>query len=85
MHYVSASGLRRELESLCEAEDLVVDARLWTIAFGKEVGEASGGKGAGSFSAFVSTIDPSTAFFAGAVFASTAVVAGLVKGLFFSK
>jgi len=85
VHYVSASGLRRELESLCEAEDLVVDARLWTIAFGKEVGEASGGKGAGSFSAFVSTIDPSTAFFAGAVFASTAVVAGLVKGLFFSK
>ena len=38
VHYVSASGLRRELESLCEAEDLVVDARLWTIAFGRRSG-----------------------------------------------
>ena len=80
VHMVPTSDFAQELGTLSSTEGLVIDARLYSIAWGLEALGKGGGDQLG-----IHQIDKQMVLFTGAVFLSTVVMAGLVKSLFLSK
>jgi len=80
VHMVETSDLQQELLDLAEREEAVVDARLWSVAFGRAT-SARDAKPLPTLFPFNRFFDKQMLAFTGAVFVSTAIVGGLVKAL----